>query len=105
MLLLVTINEATAGTTAMLLASTLIVTLAGYTAYPTYGDRSGVQPRAALAQPRVEATVDRGPIVEMIVRCPSGTAIISYSKMERLYCSPKHACSRALGSIVARTCE
>jgi hypothetical protein len=88
----------------MLISSALAFTLASYTAYPALGDRSGVQPPAAAAQPRIEATTDRGPIVEMIVRCPKGTAIISYSKVERLYCSPKLTCNRNLGTIVARAC-
>jgi hypothetical protein len=91
------------GVIAMLLA-TIILSVSSYTAYPAFGDRSGVQPPAATSQPRVEATTDRGPIVEMIVRCPKGTAIISYSKVERLYCSPKHACNRSLGTVLARTC-
>ena len=34
----------------------------------------------------VEAVVDRGVIMEMIVRCRNGTAIISFSKIERRYC-------------------
>lgn len=88
----------------MLAVTTLAFTLASYTAYPAFGDRSGVQPPAALNQPRIEATTDRGPIVEMIVRCPKGTAIISYSKVERLYCSPKLSCNRSLGTILTRTC-
>jgi hypothetical protein len=88
----------------MLVATALAFTVASYTAYPAFGDKSGVQPRAAVTQPRIEATTDRGPIVEMIVRCPKGTAIISFSKIERLYCSPKHSCDRSLGTILARTC-
>jgi hypothetical protein len=88
----------------MLAATAFAFTLASYTAYPAFGDRSGVQPPAAQSQPRIEATTDRGPIVEMIVRCPKGTAIISYSKLERLFCSPKQACNRNLGTVVARAC-
>jgi hypothetical protein len=88
----------------MLVSTTLAFTLASYTAYPAFGDRAGVQPPAAVAQPRIEVTTDRGPIVEMVVRCPKGTAIISYSKVERLYCSPKLSCNRNLGTILARTC-
>ena len=30
--------------------------------------------------PRIEAVTDRGPILELIVHCQSGTAIITYSK-------------------------
>jgi hypothetical protein len=88
----------------MLVAAAIAFTAASYTAYPAFGDRGGVQPPAVLAQPRVEAATDRGPIVEMIVRCPKGTAIISYSKIERLYCSPKHTCNRSLGVVLAKSC-
>ena len=88
----------------MLIATALAFTVASYTAYPAFGDRAGVQPRAAVSQPRIEATTDRGPIVEKIVRCPKGTAIISYSKLERRYCSPKNACNRSLGTVVAQAC-
>jgi hypothetical protein len=87
-----------------MLLATIVLSLSNYTAYPAFGDRSGVQPSALAAQPRVEATTDRGPIVEMIVRCPKGTAIISYSKVERLYCAPKLSCNRNLGMILAQTC-
>ena len=78
---------------------------ASFTSYPALGDRGFVKPRTIEIAPRVEMTTDRGPIVEIVVRCPSGTAIISYSKVERLYCSPKHKCDKALASVVARSCS
>lgn len=53
----------------------------------------------------VEAYTDRGAIVEMIVRCPVGTGIMSYSKAERLYCSSKHNCSPVLRTAVEDTCR
>jgi hypothetical protein len=52
----------------------------------------------------IQAYTDRGPIVEMIVRCPAGTGIISYSKIERLYCSSKMHCYERLTLAVAETC-
>ncbi len=58
----------------------------------------------AAPDPRIEATTDRGPIVEMIVRCKPGTAIISYSKMERLYCDPKLVCSPDKNVVIQRAC-
>jgi hypothetical protein len=78
--------------------------LANFTGYPAYGDRGAVMPRRIEALPRVEATTDRGPIVEIIVRCASGTAIISYSKVERLYCSPKLKCDGSIAVTISRTC-
>lgn len=53
----------------------------------------------------VEAVTDRGPIYELIVRCPNGTAIMSYSKIERLYCSPRHACSPSRDETIRRSCS
>lgn len=53
----------------------------------------------------VEAYIDRGAIIELIVRCPVGTGIMSYSKIERLYCSSKHNCSNGLHTAVEDTCR
>ena len=85
-----------------LLAATLIA--ASFTTYPSLGDRGIIEPKAAGAHPRIEAATDKGPIVELIVRCPRGTAIISYSKVERLYCSPRLACQKSLRAVVAESC-
>ena len=63
--------------------------------YPAFLGRGGV----------VEAYTDRGPIVELIVRCPVGTGIISYSKIERRYCSSKHTCYASLKPAVRKTCS
>ena len=52
----------------------------------------------------VEAYTDRGPIVEMIVRCPDGSGIISYSKIDKQYCSSKMHCYGRLNMAVADTC-
>jgi hypothetical protein len=52
----------------------------------------------------IEAQIDRGPIVELIVKCPKGVAIISYSKIEKLYCSPRFRCRRALTPVLADSC-
>jgi hypothetical protein len=77
---------------------------ANFTAYPSFGDKGIATPRKAERNARVEATIDRGPIVELIVRCPSGTAIISYSKVEKLYCGPKHTCNRQITRVVNDAC-
>ena len=81
---------------AVIKLAVLGLVLAGsYTEYPAFTRRGGV----------IEAYTDRGPIVELIVRCPVGTGILSYSKIERLYCSSKHDCFPHLHPAVARTCE
>ncbi len=56
--------------------------------------------------PRVEAITDRGPILEMIVHCRrGGTGIISYSKLERLYCGPRGRCSGDREAVIGRLCS
>ncbi len=78
---------------------------ANFTAYPGFGDRGIATPRKAERDARVEATTDKGPIVELIIRCPQGTAIISYSKLERLYCGPKSTCNRQIGYVADHACH
>lgn len=78
---------------------------ANFTAYPGYGDRGLATPKKAERHPQVETTTDKGPIVELIIRCPQGTAIISYSKLERLYCGPKTKCDRQIGQVVSNVCR
>lgn len=54
--------------------------------------------------PRVEAYTDRGPIVEMIVHCQSGSGIMTYSKLEKLYCGPRGRCDRDFDLVIASIC-
>ncbi|MBX9684965.1 MAG: hypothetical protein K2X41_14375 [Hyphomicrobium sp.] len=65
-----------------------------YSDYPAFLKRGG----------RVEAYNDLGPIVEFIVRCPVGTGIMSYSKLEHLYCSSKHTCHGSFQPAFKDTC-
>ena len=68
---------------------------AGLTDYPGFS-----RPHA-----QVEAIIDRGPIQELIVKCGAeGTAIISYSKLDRRFCTPRLQCDPSLRAVVARTC-
>lgn len=83
-----------------------VLVLSNFTSYPAFGDRITGLPgptRPALA--RVEAAVDKGPIIELIVRCPEGTGIISYSKLERVYCSSRAKCSPQIAAAVHDTCK
>ena len=66
-----------------------------YSDYPAFLKKAGV----------IEAFTDRGPIVEMIVRCPIGTGIMSYSKLEQLYCSSKMKCTAHFQAAVSDTCS
>jgi hypothetical protein len=54
---------------------------------------------------RVEALIDKGPIVEMIVRCRTGTGIVAVSKYEGLFCAPDFTCYSTLKPALARTCR
>lgn len=87
----------------LLSASALVV--AAITAYPAYGDRGLVKPPSIERRAVVETVIDRGPILEIVVRCKAGTAVLSYSKVERRYCSPKHACDLSLATTIARSCN
>lgn len=77
------------------LAGAGLVLTAVFSDYPAFLQRKGV----------VEAYTDKGAIVELIVRCPVGTGIMSYSKLEGLYCSSKHRCSARLKRAVEDTCR
>lgn len=61
--------------------------------------RSGVRP----ASP-VEVLTDKGPLVEMIIRCGPQSGIISYSKVERLFCGPRGGCSLDFQKVYRATC-
>lgn len=57
-----------------------------------------------IGDSRIEAMTDRGPILELIVRCAEGAAVISYSKLEKLYCTPKWTCDQSFEAVLRRTC-
>jgi hypothetical protein len=80
----------------MLKLSVLTYALAaGFTDYPVFIAPDNV----------VEAVTARGPLLELIVRCPDGTGILSYSKIEALFCSSKHVCFADWRAAVADTCR
>lgn len=76
------------------MASVVVGLAATFSDYPAFLKRDGM----------VEAYTDRGPIVELIVRCPVGTGILSYSKIDRRFCSSKHVCYASLRPAVSNTC-
>lgn len=53
----------------------------------------------------VEAIMDRGLTVEIIVRCHNGTGIISYSKGDRKYCTPDFRCFKRMRPAVNILCR
>ena len=82
------------------------VGLALASGYTDAGSASGLTDYPVFRQPdaQVEAIIDRGPIQELIIKCGDGTAIISFSKVERRFCTPRLQCDPSLRVIVARTC-
>lgn len=62
-------------------------------------------PPVRATPPRIEVVTDRGPILELVVRCPAGTAIITYSKIERVFCGPKGGCSADRNDVIGRVCR
>jgi hypothetical protein len=89
----------------MLTLLMLTAVLATTTSYPGFGDHGVLIPRRIESRPKVQAARDLGPILELTVRCGSGVAIMSYSKMDRLYCAPHGNCDRDLGVAYARSCR
>jgi hypothetical protein len=79
-----------------------MVTLAASTATGVFTDYPGfLDPNS-----EIEAIVDRGPISELIVKCGPGTAILSYSKIEDLYCTPNGSgCFKSFDAAMSNTCE
>lgn len=52
----------------------------------------------------IEAIIDRGPINELVVRCSKGTGILTYSKLEHLYCASTLACFDTFEAARRATC-
>ena len=74
---------------AVVLANT---TTGDFTRYPAFSGNGAFY--------GIEVITDRGLIAELIVRCHGDVAILSYSKVEKLYCTPRDGCFDTL--IVAR---
>ena len=66
-----------------------------FTVYPGF-----VDPKA-----QIEAVTDLGPVLEVVLKCQRGTAIMSYSKVEGVYCTPKWVCYDDMKQAIARSCR
>ena len=84
----------------MLQIAYALAVASGFTFYPAYGDRS-----APPVYPRLEAAIDKGPIYELIISCGNGSAILSYSKVERLFCMPYRGCTTDREHAMGRACS
>lgn len=63
-----------------------------------------IYPGPAAGSPQIEAVTQRGPIYELIVNCGSGTAIVSYSPVDGMYCAPRGACGGDRAAIIDQSC-
>ena len=54
---------------------------------------------------QIEAVRDMGLVLEVVVRCPVGTGIMSYSKVDKQFCAPDWTCTRSMEKAIARLCE
>jgi hypothetical protein len=74
----------------------------GFVEYP------GINARPALdvGRAKVEAVTDLGPIQELIVKCAgNGTAIVSYSKIDKVFCGSRNQCDTSLPAMVRKVCK
>ncbi len=67
----------------------------------TYSDYPGALSRRSP----VEAMVDKGLIVELVVRCGDRAGILTYSKVDRRFCDASLRCHARLGEARAATCN
>lgn len=84
----------------MLTLVQLAVLALGFSFYPSFGD----EPSPHIDQ-RVEAAIDKGPIYEIIVSCGEGTAILSYSKVEKLFCTAYGGCMAGQSLAISEACR
>jgi hypothetical protein len=74
---------------------------APYVQYPSFNAR----PMVNADKARVEAITDLGPVQELIVKCATGTAIISYSKIDKMFCGAGNQCNVSLPIMVRKMCK
>jgi hypothetical protein len=77
-------------------------TATNFIEYPSFNAR----PMVNADRARVEAVTDLGPVQELIVKCPTtGTAIVSYSKIDKMFCGAGNQCSVSLPIMVRKVCK
>jgi len=80
-------------------ATTAPLQAANFTLYPGFTDPNAF----------VEMTTDKGLIIEIVLRCSRKNGkvkagIMTYSKMDRMFCSSKMRCSRSADKAADDTC-
>ena len=83
----------------LLLASSTLASASNFNLYPGFKDRDAF----------VEMTSDKGLIVEIVLRCDREgnkvkAGIMTYSKVEKLFCSSKMFCTRDAEAAADDTC-
>jgi hypothetical protein len=68
--------------------------------YPAFTDQSWRASRSGI-----EMATDKGLVVEFVVRCPKGVGVMTYSKLENVYCSSGHQCMASLDDAIRSTCR
>jgi hypothetical protein len=72
-----------------------------YVNFPSFNAR----PMVGADRARVEAVTDLGPVQELIVMCNTGTAIVSYSKIDKVFCGAGNQCNISLPIMVRKVCK
>ena len=62
-------------------------------------------PGFVSSKSQIEAIRDLGPVLEVIVRCPVGTGIMSYSKVDRQFCTPDWTCYYDMKPAIKKLCN
>lgn len=89
---MVQIETGIVGMLSVFMAATATI---GFTVYPDF-----VHPKA-----RIEMVRDLGPVLELVVSCRQGSAIMSFSKVDKLYCTPKWVCFTDMDKAALRSCR
>jgi len=53
----------------------------------------------------IQAITDKGPVLEMIIACRPGEGIISFSKVERVFCVPDATCYSKIRPAIRQLCK
>ena len=66
-----------------------------FTLYPEF-----VEPQSPIKMVR-----DLGPVYEITVRCPLGFGIMTYSKVDKRFCTPDWTCYRSIEPAFQKLCK
>lgn len=62
-------------------------------------------PGALSRNAPIEAAIDRGLIVELVVRCGNQVGMLTFSKVEKQFCDPAMLCHRRFADARNATCR